>query len=167
MADNYPGLFDGGAGGESVIVNFIADEAIEIGGPVITVAAGTGELQARVEPSTDGAIYCIGVAVGGDANGIFVDGTTANDGNAAAAAGETVKVCTYGRCKVRVDGSTGGANSNIVVGDPLSIGALDEVAQKTQAVDYCFGRALQATSALQDVILCFVTNEGHRDDIAS
>jgi len=160
MTDNYSGLFDGAADAGAIVVNAIADEAIEIGAPVIVVAAGTGELNPRVEPTTDGTLFVAGVVVGGDNNGIWVDGTTANDGEAASAAGETVKVCTRGRCKVRVDGSTGGANSNIALGDPLSCGGADETAQRAVASDFVFGRALQTSTASTDAILCEVTLEG-------
>lgn len=167
MADLYPGLFDGPAGAEAIVVNYIADEAIEIGAPVVAVAGATGELNARVEPETDGTLYVVGVVVGGDANGIWSDGTVANDGNAADAAGDAVKVCTSGRCKVRVNASSGGANSNISIGDPLSIGAADEIAQKQQADDYVFGRALQVATGASDAILCEITHEGERTILAT
>lgn len=159
MTDNYSGLYDGAADAAALEINAIADEAIEIGSPVIPVAAATGEKDPRVEPTADGTLFIAGVVTGGDANGIWVDGTTTNDGSAATAAGETVKVCTTGRCKVRVDGSTGGANSNIVIGDPLSA-SIDGVAQRAVASDFVFARALQASTAVQDAILCEVTLEG-------
>ena len=160
MADKYPGLFDGAADTSAMVINAIADEAIEIGAAVIPVAPATGELNPRVEPTTTGTLAIAGVVVGGDANGIWVDGTTTNDGNAADAAGEAVKLVTRGRCKVRVDGSTGGAESNIAIGDPLSVGAVDEVAQRSQTGDFIFGRALQTSTASTDAILCEVTLEG-------
>lgn len=160
MADNYPGLFDGAAGAEALVVNFTASEAIEIGACVGTAAAGTGELQARVQPISTLGAHSVGVVVGGDANGIWSDGTVANDGDAASAAGETVKVCVFGRCKIRVNGSTGGANSAIAIGDPITASATDEIAQKPAAGNFVIARALQATSAASDAILCFVTNEG-------
>lgn len=159
MTDKYAGIFDGATDAAALVINLIADEAIEIGAPVIQVAAATGEINPRVEPTTDGTLFVAGVVVGGDANGIWVDGTTANDGNAADAAGDSVKVCTTGRCKVRVDGSTGGANSNIAIGDPLSCGA-DEIAQRAVASDFVFARALQTSTASTDAILCEVTLEG-------
>ncbi len=160
MTDKYKGLFDGAARPDQIVINAIADEAIKIGSPVVPVAAGTGELDARVEPETDGTKYVAGVVVGGDANGIWVDGTTTNDGDAASAAGQAVKLCTRGRCKVRVDGSTGGASSNIAIGDPLSISGADGIAQRAVASDFVFGRALQTSNAFTDAILCEVTLEG-------
>jgi len=159
MTDKYAGIFDGAADSAASVINAIADEAIVIGAPVIAVAAATGEVSPRVEPTTDGTLFIAGVVVGGDSNGIWVDGTIANDGNAADAAGESVKVCTTGRCKVRVDGSTGGANSNIAIGDPLSCG-IDEIAQRAVASDFVFARALQTSTASTDAILCEVTLEG-------
>lgn len=160
MTDKYPGLYDGASRPEASVINAIADEAIAIGSPVIPVAAGTGELDSRVEPTTDGTLEVAGVVAGGDNNGIWVDGTITNDGNAAAAAGESVKLVTQGRCKVRVDGSTGGANSNIAIGDPLSCSGTDGIAQRAVAGDYVFGRARQASTAYTDAILCDVTREG-------
>ncbi len=159
MTDKYQGLFDGAADSAASVINAIADEAIVIGAPVVAVAPPTGEINPRVEPTTEDDLFIAGVVVGGDANGIWVDGTTANDGEAASAAGESVKVCTTGRCKVRVDGSTGGANSNIAIGDPLSAG-IDEIAQRAVASDFVFARALQTSTASTDAILCEVTLEG-------
>jgi len=160
LTDNYPGLASGPIGDDAITVNYIADEAIEIGAPVIPVAAGSGEILPRVEPTTDGTLFVVGVTVSGDAEGIWSDGTVANDGNVADAAGDTVRVCTKGRCKVRVDGSTGGANSNIAIGDPLSCSGTDEVAQRAVASDFVFARALQTSTASTDAIACEVTLEG-------
>jgi len=159
MTDKFTGLYDG-AFPESLVISQIADEAIKIGSPVIAVAAATGEIEPRVEPTDDGTLFIRGVCIGGQNNGIWVDGTTTNDGNAASAAGEAVKVCTRGRCKVRVDGSTGGANSNIAIGDPLSASGTDAIAQRAVASDFVFGRALQTSTAYTDAILCEVTLEG-------
>lgn len=155
MADLYTGLFDG-ALPEASVVNMIADEAIPVFSPVIYVAAGTGERSPRVEPNNTQGARAAGVAVGGDANGIPVDGTIANDGNAAAAAGDTVKVCTRGRCKVRVNGSTGA----ISVGSKLTIDAVDGFAEVAAAGDEVFATALQASSGAADLILCEVNIEG-------
>lgn len=160
MTDKYSGLFDGAVDSANFVINAIADEAIKIGSPVVAVAPATGEINPRVEPETDGTLFVVGVVVGGSSNGIWVDGTIANDGSAADAAGVAVKVCTRGRCKVRVDGSTGGANSNIAIGDPLSIAGTDGIAQRAVASDFVFGRALQASTASTDAILCDVTLEG-------
>lgn len=160
MTDKYAGLYDGAADPAALVVNAIADEAIYIGTPVIPVAAGTGEISPRVEPTTDGTLAIAGVVVGGENNGIWVDGTITNDGKAADAAGDAVKVVTRGRCKVRVDGSTGGANSNIAIGDPLSCSGTDGIAQRAVASDFVFGRALQTSTAYTDAILCEVTLEG-------
>ena len=160
MTDKYPGLFDGAADSAAIVINAIANEAMDIGSPVNFVAPATGEIAPRVALiATNGHVG--GVVVGGDANGIWVDGTTTNDGSAAAAAGDTVKICTQGRCKVRVDGSTGGASSNIAVGDPLCAGDVDGVAKLcVTAGDIVFARALQTSTAVQDAILCEVSQEG-------
>ena len=160
MTDKAAGLFDGPAGSEALVVNAVAAAALKIGCPVTLSAAGTGELFPRVTTDTTGTAFIFGVVVGGSDNGIWVDGTTTNDGSAALAAGTTVKVCTKGRCKVRVDGSTGGTNSNIALGDPLSTSGTANIAQRAVASDYIFARALQTSTAFTDAILCEVTLEG-------
>ena len=159
MADKYTGLYDGASDSANFVINALVAGAIFIGSPVVPTTAGTGEKSPRVTTDTSGTAFVAGVVVGGSSNGIWVDGTTTNDGLAGDAAGVSVKVCTRGRCKVRVDGSTGGANSNIAIGDPLSCG-IAATAQRAVAADFVFARALQASTAVADAILCDVTLEG-------
>lgn len=159
MADRYPGLANGPVGDDAITVNYTASAALLIGAPVVGATTGTGELLPRLATDTTGTAFVIGVTVSGVADGVWVDGLTANDGQVASAAGDSVRVCTFGRCKVRVDGSTGGANSNIAVGDPLSCGAAS-IAQRAVASDYVFARALQTSSVSTDAIACCVTLEG-------
>jgi len=155
MADKAAGIFDGGAGAEAIEINAIANEALKIGSPVALLAAASGEIFARVAHPAAKTNVIIGVVTGGDNNGIWVDGTTTNDGNAAAAAGEVVKVCIFGRCKVRVDGNV----SNIAVGEQLSFDA-DGFARETEATSFTFGVAQQASTADGDAILCYVQPTG-------
>jgi len=154
MTDKYPGIVRGAFPGADTH-NAIADEAITIYSPVIYVAPGTGELSSRVEPSA---------VQGGNATnvpaGIVVDGQNrgfagASDENSAAAAGEAVVVCTGGRCKLRVNGT-----SAIVVGDPLTFDTVDGIAEKALAVDYVIARAKQASTGASDFIEVEVTLEG-------
>jgi hypothetical protein len=105
-----------------------------------------------VEPNNTQGAVAAGVVVDGDNRG-FAGGS---DENSAAAAGEAVVLCTSGRCKVRVNGSTGA----IAIGDPLTIDAADGFAEIAAASDYVFGRALQASTAASDYILCQITLEG-------
>lgn len=151
MTDKYPGLYDG-ADTDAIVLNVIADEAISVGSPVIYVAAGTGELHPRVEPNDSQGANAAGVVVGGDNQGTY----GGSDENAASAAGESVKLVTRGRCKVRVNGS----DATIAVGDPLTLDNVDGMAEKAGASDNVFGRAMQGSTAYGDYILCHVTLEG-------
>jgi hypothetical protein len=155
MADNYPGLENGTARGGvagNVSWDVIADEAVDIGAPVIAVAAGTGEKFPRVEPNDTQGAMALGVVVAGDKDGTF----SGSDQSAADAAGEGVSVCVFGPCKVKVNANT----NNLSVGSPLTIAGSDGVAELAQASDNVFGRALQASTADGDFILCFVNPEG-------
>ena len=70
MADLFPGLQQGAFEG-AIVHNFIADEAINVGSPVIYVAAGTNENKPRVEPNDTQGAAAAGVVVGGDADGVY------------------------------------------------------------------------------------------------
>jgi hypothetical protein len=152
MTDLHPGVYDGPVGAEAIVINAIADESITIGSPVIIVAAATGELLPRVEPSASQGADAFGVCVGGDDNGTYGGSSEV----AASAAGETVKVCIFGRCKVRVNGSTGA----IALGANLTIDAVDGIAEVAAASDIVFGRALQASTGASDFIACNFNNVG-------
>lgn len=152
MADKAGGIFDGAAGAEALVINATANEALKIGSPVIYVTAAAGEIFPRVAHPAANTEAMIGVVVGGDNNGIWDDGTLTNDGEAAAAAGEVVKVCISGRCKVRVDGAV----AAIVINDKLEGADADGVARKAQLTGFAFAIALQASTADTDAILCQV-----------
>ena len=154
MTDKYPGIKRGTVSSAAITENKIADESITIGSPVISVAAATGELDARVEPtSTQGNDDVIGVCVDGVDRGTYGGSSEVS----ADAAGKAVVVCTHGICKVRVDGNA----AAIAIGDPLTADAVDGQAEKAVAADHVFARALQASTAATDFILCQVDNEGN------
>ena len=150
MTDLYTGLFDGAVDERAYVINATADEQITIGSPVTIVAPGTGEVLPRVEPIDSITAYIHGVVVGGDLNGTY-GGTS----EIVAEAGDTVKVCVNGRCKVRVDGS----GTPILIGSPLSAHTVDGVAVIGVATAHIFARAEQASSST-DFIVCFVDQEG-------
>ena len=156
MADLALGLFDGEAGAEAIVINAIANEALLIGSPVQWVDAASGEKMPRVAHPTAVTVPVIGVVVGGDNNGIWVDGTTTNDGLAAAAAGEVVRVCTFGRCKVRVDG----AGTAVAAGVSLLSYDTDGVAEVAVATDFAFALAGQDATGTTDAIICNVNPTG-------
>lgn len=123
MTNFYLGLARGPIDHQSSsVINSIANGKIDMGSAVELIALGPNspELLARVKESdadliTD-SIY--GIAVGGDTDGIYGDGTASSDDStrATAGAGQGVVVVTQGRCLARVDS----ANTAIAVGDPLS-----------------------------------------------
>ncbi len=152
MTDLYPGIYDGAVDEAATVINAIADESITIGSPVIYVAAATGELAPRVEPNATQGARAYGVCVGGQDNGTYGGSSEV----AASAAGEAVKICISGRCKVRVNGST----SAISIGSKLTIDAVDGIAEIASSADEVFGRALQASTGASDFILCMVDGEG-------
>jgi len=151
MTDNYPGLFDGAVDERAYVINAIADEQITIGSPVILVAPASGERLPRVEPFNTQGAKANGVAVGGSRNGIYGGAS-----EVVAEAGESVKVCVQGRCKVRVKGDV----TPVVINSPLTISATDGLAEVALASDEVFARAEQATTSANDFIVCFVDSEG-------
>jgi hypothetical protein len=151
MTDKYSGLFDGAIDERAYVINAIADESITIGSPVTVVTPATGELLPRVEPIAVITAYIHGVCVGGDQNGTY-GGTS----EVAGLAGDAVKVCINGRCKVRVDGS----GTPIIIGSPLSASTTDGVAVIAIATSLTFGRALQPSTVATDFIAMSVDQEG-------
>ena len=154
MTDNYTGLFDGPINEAAITVNAIANEAIKIGSIVKWIVAPAGERLPRVGHPAAATEVMAGVVVGGENNGIWVDGTTANDGDAAAAAGERVRVCIHGFCKVRVEGT-----ADVLFDAPLTY-ASDGVADTAVATNYILGRALQVGADPNTAIAMFVNHEG-------
>jgi len=116
MANNYPGLFIGTIGFRSnSVVNAIANTAIAMGSAVQLAAPGSNELLARVEPTDKVGALMFGIAVQGDADGIYGDDITPpilDINRATIRAGQGVGICTKGRCIARVEGA-------VSVGDAL------------------------------------------------
>jgi len=114
MANSYPGLALGTIGFRSnSVVNAIANVPILMGSAVQLVAGPSNELLPRVEPvdKTGGLMY--GIAVMGDADGIYGDDIPPLTINRAAVrSGQTVAVLTQGRCLARV-------NTDVVLGEAL------------------------------------------------
>ena len=153
MADLFPGLHQGFFEGADV-QSLIASAAIDVGSPVVLAAPSGNEKKPRVAIVSSQGDRAIGVVVGGQADGVILGSGDA--GRAATAAGQSVSVCLSGLCKVKVN-----ANSpHISRGDPLTIDDTDGFAEGATTGDQVFGRALQASSADGDAILCLVTQEG-------
>lgn len=110
---------------EAVVELWIVSSAdLPMWAPIALAAAGSGEYVARVTTTASANDETvIGVSVGPlrDAENLY----------ASTAAGEGVHVCTFGKCKLKVDGNA----DNIAVGDALVTHAAAGVAQLMDADD--------------------------------
>ena len=170
MVNRLPGLARGPIDHQaSSVINVIANGTIDMGSAVAldqTPLATNNEILPRVEQiTTQGSGLAYGVAVGGDADGIYGDGTLASDDTtkATTGAGQGVVVVTRGRCLARVVGSNSGGNQVVAVGDPLTLDDLTGggVLQVAIAGDIVIARALvTVASAALDMIPVEVNKEG-------
>jgi len=105
----------------SSVINQIANGAIDMGSVVaVTTTINASETLPRVEEiMNEGSTILYGIAVGGDADGIYGDGSASTDDSTRAATGalEGVVVVTQGRCLARVSGDGIGP---VVIGSPLT-----------------------------------------------
>lgn len=126
MANFFHGLARGPLDhNASSVINLIANGAIQMGSCVIngTATMESDEILPRVfTVTTQGAPNAYGIAVGGDADGVYNDGSESSDAEfmATTAAGQGVVIVTQGRCLARVTGSIAGVSASIAIGDPLT-----------------------------------------------
>ena len=167
MTNQYPGLARGPIDHEaSSVINVVANGAIDMGSVVKLDTPPTSELLPRVSQTPGKGIVRYGVAVGGDTDGIYGDGSagTTGDGTfATAGAGQGVVVVTQGRCLARVLAATGAgpANNVIAIDDPLTNSATEGVLQLAEAGDEVIARALQPiVSGELDIIAIDIQREG-------
>jgi hypothetical protein len=159
MTNKFLGLARGAFPRDQVtVLNAIAAAAIFNGDAVILSAPGTDELRPRVTPASSATGDTYGIVVGGDADGVYSDdGTRASpDNSAATAAGQTVEVCTQGRCLANVDGS----GTPIPLGGELSASGASGILIVAIATSQIIARALQTSAAANDIILVDVQREG-------
>lgn len=94
-----------------------------------------------------------GIAVGGDTDGIYGDGSASTDDSTRAtnSAGQGVVIVTQGRCLARIEGQANTGN-DIVVGDPLTTDSLGRLtlANPTLVGDFIIARALQPYAKSSD-----------------
>lgn len=119
MTNFYSGLNRGPIDHKSSsVINSIASGATTMGSSVIVTAPGSEETLPRVteHPAISVLINVYGIAIGGDTDGIYGDGSkaTTDENRATNAAGQGVVVCTQGRCLARVESTVA-----IAIGDPL------------------------------------------------
>jgi len=161
MVNNYQGLHRGPIDHEaSSVINVIASELISMGDAVRLNGTIPGtELLPQVDVSDVANEQVYGIAVGGDADGIFGTGdvATTTDGTAATiAADEGVVVVTQGRCPARVTGT-------IAVGDKLvaegTTGLLETPAIPAES-DRVIAIALQVNTTGTGIIAVDVQRQG-------
>ena len=151
----------------SAVINSIANGAITMGSVVelkdLVTPSLPAELLPRVDESPGTAITdsLYGIAVGGDTDGIYGDGSAASDDltRATAGAGQGVVVVTQGRCLARVESTVA-----IPVGAPLGSSAATDPGVLIVATDTSpvIARALQdiPAGAGNHIIAVDVQREG-------
>jgi len=104
----------------SSVINQISNGTIDMGAVVIlSEPIFSGETLPRVEQTgTQGDDNVYGIAVGGDVDGVYGDGSASVDDKTRAtnAVGQGVVIVTQGRCLARVSG----AAAPIAIGDTLT-----------------------------------------------
>ncbi len=162
MTNFYLGLARGPIDHQSSsVINLIANEAIGMGSVVTQLATiQSAELIARVEEGDSATDVGYGIAVGGDADGIYsTTGAVPSDDTtrATSSAGEGIVIVTQGRCLARVDGNA----TAILVNSPLRASATTgKLELADAATDYIIARALQPSSGATDIIAVDVQREG-------
>ncbi len=168
MTNQFPGLARGPIDhNASSVINSIAEAGIDMGSALILLSPTTppGEILPRVLESSEDGQVAYGIAVGGDIDGIYGDGSASTDDRTrAAAAGDGVVVVTQGRCLARVSGvNVNGVSTPILIGDDLTVSDQGNgilVAAVVNA-DHVIARALQGVEgAAVDVIAVDVQREG-------
>jgi len=157
----------------SAVINSISDDAIQMGSSVIlkdlVTPLLTSELLPRVTSSTVAdSEKGYGIAVGGDIDGIYGDGS--NGTFATEGAGEGVVIVTQGRCLARVNGRRNSSGTEedaaIAVGDKLTLsnevaGVLFLSNDSSDVDEWVIATALQPVVAGDlDIIAVDVQREG-------
>lgn len=127
----------------SSVINQIANGAIDMGSVVaVTTTINASETLPRVEQITvQGSDLVYGIAVGGDADGIYGNGSASTDDSTRAATGalQGVVVVTQGRCLARVSGD---GDSVVTIGTPLGQSATAGVLESAGVLDIVIAFAL-------------------------
>jgi len=164
LTNQFPGLARGPIDHEaSSVINVVADDVIDMGSAVIlNPTIPSTELLPRVNESgtPDIADVIYGVAVGGDTDGIYGDGSGGNGApnQATSAAGEGVVVVTQGRCLARVTA----VDTDILIGGKLTAsGAVSGVLTNAVLTGSIIATALQpVVTGETDMIAVDIQREG-------
>jgi len=147
----------------SSVINQVSNGSIDMGsGVAITTTIQSAELLPRVaEVTAQGSNETYGIAVGGDTDGIYGDGSASSDDSTRAtnAAGQGVVVVTQGRCLARVSGS--GAAGVVLIGNRLAQSATSGALEKAGTGDFIVAVALNdVANGDIDMIAVDVQREG-------
>ena len=162
MVNQFQGLHRGPIDHKSSsVINQIANGAIDMGSVVaLTSAIDPKETLPRVEEiAVQGSLLVYGIAVGGDADGIYGTGVASTDDStrATTGAGQGVVVVTQGRCLARVDATS----SFIAIGDKLTQSLTAGVLEFAGVGDVVIAIALQEADGVGlDVIAVDVQRNG-------
>ena len=129
----------------SSVINQVANGAIDMGSVVaLTATINSAETLPRVEETIFSSNSVYGIAVGGDADGIYGDGSPSTDDSTRATTGalQGVVVVTQGRCLARVDGGAG-----LVIGRSLKNSGTLGVLQEALSGDSVIAQALNDVAA--------------------
>jgi len=110
------------------VINLVSNGAIDMGSAVaLSTTIFPREIFPRVEEiSIEGSSLLYGIAVGGEVDGIYGDGSASVDDSTRATngAGQRVVVVTQGRCLARVSGPIVGGIGNGVITQSTTLGVL-------------------------------------------
>ena len=146
----------------SSVINQVSNGSIDMGSVVaVTTTIQSSETLPRVQQIvTQGSNLSYGIAVGGDTDGIYGNGSASSDDSTRAtnAAGQGVVVVTQGRCLARV---SGGGFAEVTIGDPLTQSATAGVLEFAGVGDTVIAFALNDVIAADiDMIAVDVQREG-------
>ena len=126
----------------SSVINMVSAGPIDMGAAVAlsTTIIGDETLPRVGEISVQGSSLLYGIAVGGDIDGIYGDGSASVDDSTRAtnAAGQGVVIVTQGRCLVKAFGGGGGGspvpNAGIPLTQSATAGVLESASEGDDAV---------------------------------
>lgn len=157
----------------SSVINVTSNLKIDMGSAVKLIATpSSNEILPRVTEVTLNDDVAYGVVVGGDADGIYGDGSLDAGPTfknlASDKAGDTVVVVTQGRCLARVrttnranTGTAIAVGTKLVAGNPTS-GTIGQLIPASNAAETIIAIALQAvgTTDTSDIIAVDIQREG-------
>ena len=144
----------------SSVINQVSAASIDMGSAVEVTTFPSNETLPRVNTTASQGGDLYGIAVGGDIDGIYGDGSASVDDSTRAtnAAGQGIVIVTQGRCLARVSGD--GA-STVAIGTKLTQSGTSGILEAAAAGDEIIGIALNVVGAGDiDMIAVDIQREG-------